>query len=257
MTREQVRKHDRICRRILIALGIVLVLHMVLTTIRGNIRQQEEREQKAQSKEVMQQTQQEADEEFLIKRTKEIHESGQQTESEVLTEERLKVFDSMSADWGGEQEGFVYYQIPEEFTVYGGYLPEKMQIYTYCVCKQYGVKYALIVAMIERESGYIFDRIGDGGNSIGYMQIYESAHVDRMERLGCTNLLNPYQNVRVGIDYIAELIEKYETIQDALAAYNYGEKGAREKLWNNGVYVYEYNEGIMNRMKEIEEELAE
>lgn len=257
MTKEQVRKHDRICRRILIALGIVLVLHMVLTTIRGNIRQQEEREQKAQSREVVQQTKQEADEEFLIERTKEIHESGQQTESEVLTEERLKAFDSKSADWGGEQEGFVYYQIPEKYTVYGGYFPEKMQIYTFCLCKQYGVKYALIVAMIERESGYEFDRIGDDGNSIGYMQIYESAHTDRMERLGCVNLLNPYQNVRVGIDYMAELIEKYGAIQDALAAYNYGERGAREKLWNNGVYVYEYNEGIMSRMKEIEEELAE
>lgn len=242
MTREQVKKHDRICRRILIVLGIVIALHIALTTFRGNIRQREEKE---------------ADETFMIERTKEIHDNGQQTESEVLAEERFKVFDSMSADWGGEEEGFVYYQIPEKFTVYGGYFPEKMQIYTYCICKQYGVKYALIVALIERESGYEFDRIGDGGNSIGYMQIYKSAHIDRMEKLGCTNLLNPYQNVRVGIDYIAELIGKYGTIQDALAAYNYGERGAREKLWNDGAYVYEYNEGIMNRMKEIEEELAE
>jgi hypothetical protein len=42
-------------------------------------------------------------------------------------------------------------------------------------------------------------------------------------------------------------------VQDALAAYNYGERGAREHLWNNGVYVYSYNTAIMQRMKEIEE----
>lgn len=254
MTREQVKKHDRICIKILLIVGMALMLHIVATTIRGNIRQQEG---KAQQRDTVQQNQQSAEEAFMIERTKEIHKNGQQTESEILAEERFKVFDSMSEAWGSDADGFVYYQIPEEYTVYGGYFPEKMQIYTYCVCKQYSVNYALIVAMIERESGYKFDRIGDDGNSIGYMQVYESAHDDRMKRLGCESLLNPYQNVRVGIDYMAELIEKYGTIQDALAAYNYGERGAREKLWNNGAYVYEYNEGIMSRMKEIEEELAE
>ena len=65
--------------------------------------------------------------------------------------------------------------------------------------------------------------------------------------------MNPYQNVRVGIDFLSYLLKKYGTIQDTLAAYNYGEKGAREYLWNNGVYVYSYNTAIMQRMKEIEE----
>lgn len=174
---------------------------------------------------------------------------GQQDEPD-----RYAVFDTMSADWGGENDGFVYHAIPEEYKDTGGYFPEKMQCYTYILCKQYGVDYSLIVALIERESSYVFDKVGDDGNSVGYMQIYESAHTDRMERLNCTNLKNPYQNVMVGIDYLAELIEKYGTVQDALAAYNYGERGAREHLWNNGIYVYSYNEGIMSRARELEEE---
>ncbi len=168
--------------------------------------------------------------------------------------DRYAVFDTMSADWGGEEDGFVYHAIPEEYERTGGYFPEKMQCYTYILCKQYGVDYPLVVALIEHESGYVFDKTGDDGNSIGYMQIYESAHTDRMERLNCTNLMNPYQNVKVGIDYLAKLIEKYGTKQDALAAYNYGERGARKHLWNNGIYVYSYNESIMNRAKELEEE---
>lgn len=65
--------------------------------------------------------------------------------------------------------------------------------------------------------------------------------------------MNPYHNVYVGIDYLSYLLEKYGTVQDALAAYNYGERGAREHLWNNGIYVYSYNRQIMQRMKEIEE----
>lgn len=87
----------------------------------------------------------------------------------------------------GEEDGFVFYEIPEEYSRTGGYFPEKMQVYTYCVCKQYGVRYFLVVALIEKESGYKFDKVGDDGHSIGYMQIYEECHRDRMERLNVTD----------------------------------------------------------------------
>jgi len=181
-----------------------------------------------------------------------------QEKTEEQQQDKYAVFDTMSSDWSSEDvEDFVFYEIPEEYEENGGYFPEKMQIYTYCICKQYGVRYDLVIALIERESGYIFDRMGDDGNSFGYMQVYEECHTDRMERLGCTDLKNPYQNVLVGIDYLAELIEKYGTIQDALAAYNYGAAGAKKHLWSKGIYVYEYNSTIMNRMKEIKEELQE
>jgi soluble lytic murein transglycosylase-like protein len=78
-----------------------------------------------------------------------------------------------------------------------------------------------------------------------------------MKELECNNLLNPYQNVRVGISLMKDLIEKYGTIQDALTVYNYGETGARRYLWSNGIYVYDYNKSIMSRMNEIEEELQQ
>ena len=135
------------------------------------------------------------------------------------------MFASMSMDYGGENEGFVYYEIPEEYQRTGGYFPIEVQLYTYCLCKQEDVRYALIVAMIERESGYHYDRTGDDGESAGYMQIMQKYHSERMEELSATDLLNPYQNIRVGVDYMKELIERYGTIQDALAVYNYGEIG--------------------------------
>lgn len=114
-------------------------------------------------------------------------------------ESKYKVFDGMSEDWGSDDlEGFVLYKLPEQYAD-KGYFPEKMQIYTRCLCKQNDVPYALVVAIIEHESGYEFDKVGDGGQSKGYMQIYEKWHTDRMKRLSCTDLMNPYQNVRVGI----------------------------------------------------------
>ena len=202
---------------------------------------------------------------FNVKELEQQEEKPETTQAEVIQnpetmtqtaesiEDKYKVFDTMSEDWGSDDlEGFVFYDLPEKYAD-KGYFPEKMQIYTRCLCKQNDVPYALVLAIIEYESGYEFDKTGDNGNSKGYMQIYEKWHTDRMQKLNCINLMNPYQNVKVGIDFLSYLLKKYGTVQDALAAYNYGERGAREHLWNNGVYVYSYNTAIMQRMKEIEE----
>ena len=248
MTREQFRKHDRICMIIIAILAVVLVSHMVITTIRGNARKEQE----------MQQLQEQTTQQMtIIHPTEPESTTTAPTEPEETEPDRYAIFDCMSEDWGSEDvEGFVFYELPEEYQK-TGYLPEKMQIYIRCLCKQYDVPYALVLAMIERESGYVFDAVGDDGNSIGYMQVYEKWHIDRMERLGVNDLKNPYHNVLVGIDFLSYLLEKYGTVQDALAAYNYGESGAREHLWNNGIYVYSYNRQIMQRMKEIEEVIRE
>lgn len=243
MIKERRERHKRMRRRLILAFLVVMVAIIATATIKRNTGQQEGQERAEIT-------------------TPEIQfEASESVEASSIREaappDKYAVFDSMSRDWGGEEEGFVFYEIPPEYEKNGGYFPEIMQIYTYCLCRQEGVSYPLIVAMIERESGYRFDCIGDDGQSSGYMQIMEIYHSDRMEEMNCTDLMNPYQNVRVGISLMKDLIEKYGTIQDALAAYNYGETGARRHLWSKGIYVYEYNEGIMNRMREIEEELKE
>lgn len=197
---------------------------------------------------------------FNVKEPEQQEEKPETTQAEVIQnpetmtqtaesiEDKYKVFDTMSEDWGSDDlEGFVFYDLPEKYAD-KGYFPEKMQIYTRCLCKQNDVPYALVLAIIEYESGYEFDKTGDNGNSKGYMQIYEKWHTDRMQKLNCIDLMNPYQNVKVGIDFLSYLLKKYGTVQDALAAYNYGERGAREHLWNNGVYVYSYNTAIMQRI---------
>lgn len=258
------RKHDLICLVIVMALGTVLVVHMAAGVFRGAEQRShqadvEERENAAEQETTERRSHQDEVEASAFTGVETVTgEAQEDTEAAGEgNEERPAVFDSMSMDYGDAIEGFVYYEIPEEYQNAGGYFPEDVQKYAYFVCKQYGVRYDLLIALIERESGYVFDKVGDDGHSIGYTQIYEEHHTDRMERLNCDDLTNPYQNILVAVDYLAELYEKYRTWQDTLTAYNYGARGAYRHLWSKGIYVYPYNEGIMRRMKEIEEELQE
>lgn len=39
--------------------------------------------------------------------------------------DKYAVFDTMSADWGGEEDGFVLYEIPEEYSRTGGYFRKR------------------------------------------------------------------------------------------------------------------------------------
>ena len=47
-----------------------------------------------------------------------------------------------------------------EYKDAGGCFPEIVQVYLWCECKEYGVDYYTVVALIERESGYHWDKAG-------------------------------------------------------------------------------------------------
>ena len=102
-------------------------------------------------------------------------------------------------------------------------LDQDLQDYIIRECDAKGIDPAIVMAMIDRESEYKADTIGDNGNSFGLMQIQPKWHTERMERLGCTDLLDPYHNVRVGVDYLCEMLNKYGDMAKALVAYNQGQ----------------------------------
>lgn len=105
-----------------------------------------------------------------------------------------------------------------------------LQAYITNECSAYDIDPAIIMAMIDRESDFRADVVGDNGNSFGLMQIQKKWHTERMEDLGCTDLLNPYDNVTVGINYLGELLDRDKGIEWALAAYNAGPSGANSGL---------------------------
>lgn len=102
-------------------------------------------------------------------------------------------------------------------------LDKELQDYIIKQATAHGIQPEIVMAMIERESDYNITCMGDGGDSYGLMQIQPKWHSERMEKLGCTDLLDPYQNVDVGIDYLCELTSKYDgDMAKALVGYNQG-----------------------------------
>lgn len=123
-------------------------------------------------------------------------------------------------------------------------LDKELQNYIINQCHAKGIDPAVIMAMIDRESDYDPSNMGDGGRAYGLMQIHPRWHSERMQRLGCTELLDPYHNVTVGIDYLAELYSKYGDIAKALTAYNQGSyKGT----------VTQYAKAVLNTANTMEE----
>ena len=102
-------------------------------------------------------------------------------------------------------------------------LDAELQLHIIETAERYGIDPAIIFAMAFRESTYNPDCVGDGGDSYGLMQVQPKWHSERMERLGCFDLLDPYQNVTVAIDYLNEMLEWYgRDVAKALTAYNRG-----------------------------------
>ena len=135
-----------------------------------------------------------------------------------------------------EGRSFVLYDIP---------LDEELQRHIWTECEEKGVPVELVLGVIRKESNYVTDALGDSGRSLGLMQIQPRWQQERMEYLGCWNLMDPYHNTTLGIDILAELLAEYPTTEEALMVYNAGETGARNAWFNNGIYSTEYTDLVL------------
>lgn len=115
------------------------------------------------------------------------------------------------------EQGYFRYDVPLDFME---------QDFLHTACEEAGVPYALALAVIERETGFR-NVLGDDGESAGYMQVQKKWHMDRMEKLGVTDLSDSFSNFRVACDYLAELMGKYP-LEEALTAYNTGSPGRND-----------------------------
>lgn len=116
---------------------------------------------------------------------------------------------------------------PEYFNVP---LSHDIQDHIFATCEEYGIAPALVIAMIAQESDFRAGEVGDDGSSAGLLQVQQKWHQERMDRLGCDNLLDPYQNITVAVDYIAELKEINPDLYWVLMAYNGGFQYADERM---------------------------
>ena len=117
-------------------------------------------------------------------------------------------------------------------------LCDELQDRIFDICEAYEIEPKLVIAMIGKESAYNASVVGDSGRSIGLMQVQPRWHKDRMERLGCRDLLDPVGNVNVAVDYLAELLRKGKGLEWALMAYNGGPNYANEMIYEGLVSDY-------------------
>lgn len=130
-------------------------------------------------------------------------------------------------------------------------LEKDLQLFIASLCEEVSIDPELVLAMIEQESQWNPEAVGDGGNSLGLMQVQPRWHSGRMEKLDCTDLFNPYENVTVAIDILAEKMAKYDTIGEALTAYNAGDSGAYKHYFSKGICANDYAKEVLARAEEL------
>ncbi len=131
-------------------------------------------------------------------------------------------------------------------------LDKDLQKYIISLCEENGIDPSIMIAMAWVESGHRVNAIGDSGNSLGLLQIMPRWNYDRMKRLECDDLLDPYQNITVGIDILTEKLNRFGDISMALMAYNAGDAGANKHWFSKGIYTNKYSQKVMNYAATLE-----
>ena len=102
--------------------------------------------------------------------------------------------------------------------------------------QEYNVEENLIYALIKAESNFEADAVSNK-NAQGLMQLMPSTAEEVADKndieLNEENILEPETNINIGTIYIATLLEKYDSVEVALAAYNAG-IGNVDKWIDNG-----------------------
>ena len=132
-------------------------------------------------------------------------------------------------------------------------LSARFQKYIDGKCKSYGISTNVVMGCIRTESNFQTQIMGDNGKAYGLMQVQKQWHKARMKKVGATNLLDPYDNVAVGIDYLAELYGIYGNYHKALMAYNGGHAYCKRRL-RMGLVNSPYSRRVMNYAEDFKKE---
>jgi len=144
------------------------------------------------------------------------------------------------------------------FRSYNIKLPVDQQQYAYSMCQKYGVQYELLLAVMYKESGYNSGSIG-GGNSYGLCQIHISNHTNLRNRLGISNFLDPYDNIKAGAYMLSLYMNSGRKVSSdagtievyALNSYNMGEGSYFSNCYSKGIVDRSYSNSaisIKNRL---------
>lgn len=133
-------------------------------------------------------------------------------------------------------------------------LDENIQEFIYLLCEGYNIDYSFVLALIDQESSFTINAVSDTGD-YGLFQINEINFEELENKLGITDISDPYENTRAGMFILRKLFEKYEEPTKVLMAYNMGETGAKI-LWDKNVFSTSYTDKILTLQQEYERKLT-
>ena len=123
-------------------------------------------------------------------------------------------------------------------------------------CRRAGVPPALALAVIGVESsGDAFAESPVG--ALGLMQLMPAtakavAHDHGLPWAGPRTLADPVANVQLGVRYLARLLARYDDVETALAAYNWGPGRIGARLRNGEALPAEYARRVLRRYGSID-----
>ena len=164
-------------------------------------------------------------------------------------EDTLDIIQEHSMKLRDDVEDYTKYMVEiDTSNIKETYLSQEIQDTCVEIGNMYGICPEFIMAIIESESSG--NPFAENGGCKGLMQVYVKYHEDRMERLGVTDIFDIKGNILVGVDYLAELFEKYVDPAMVLMVYN-GDSSAWT-YWNSDGNISKYAEKILKRSEDLE-----
>lgn len=139
----------------------------------------------------------------------------------------------------------IYFDVP---------LDTDLQDYIRELSEEYDIPMALILAIIGTESSYDPEAVSETSD-YGLMQINRINHEWLAEDYGITNIMDPRQNILAGTVILDGNLDQFDTVEQAVMAYNLGAGGARKQI-RNGVFSTEYSQKVMCLYAKLNEETA-
>ena len=125
-----------------------------------------------------------------------------------------------------------------------GNLPDyDLQVTMQACCEEYGVPYALALAVADVESRFDPDA-ASSTNDYGLMQINQVNHGWLLEQ--GIDPMTPAGNIEAGVLFLSDYLTAYGDPELAVMAYNCGPSGA-QNLWAAGTYSTDHSRKVMDR----------